>query len=145
MSGFGIKNAAESANPLFPAGEFRFHIEECELKDSAKGGKDGVFKLKVLEGPHINKTKTFYFAASRTSNDEKAVAAVTAGHANISRISLACGINVPEPHLLKGKNFIGTIVHKDGWANLTECKKDTGPSATAQTATESSGEIKNPF
>jgi hypothetical protein len=145
MSGFGIKSAAESANPLFPAGEFRFLIEECELKESPKGGKDGVFKLKVLEGPHINKTKTFNFAASRTSNDEKAVAAVTAGHANISRISLACGINVPEPHLLKGKNFIGTIEHKNGWANLTECKKDTGPSAVSQTATEPTGEIKNPF
>ena len=145
MSGFGITNAAEAANPLFPAGEFRFLIEDCEVRESKKqNGKDGVFKLKVLEGPHINKTKTFYFAVSRTANDEKSVAAVQAGHQNISRISLACGINVPEPHLLKGKNFVGTIVHKDGWANLGECKKDTGPSVQTA-ATEVSGDIKAPW
>ncbi len=141
MSGFGIANAAESANPLFPAGEFRFYIEECEIKDSNKGGKDGVFKLKVLEGQHMNKTKMFYFAVSRDSSDEKAVAAVASGKANIARISLACGINVPEPHLLKGKSFIGTIVHKNGWANLEECKKDTGPTAKKNT----DGQLQNPF
>lgn len=136
---FGISDAAASANPIFPAGEFRFHIEDCEHKDSKNGnGKDAVFKLKVLEGPHINRTKTFYFATSRNTNDEKSVSAVEAGKAGISRISLACGINVPEAHILKGKNFIGTIVHKGGYANLGECKKDTGPSPQSAAAATSS-------
>ena len=143
---FGIKDAAASANPIFPAGEFRFLIEDCEHKDSRNGnGKDGVFKLKVLEGPHMNRTKTFYFATSRNTTDEKSVGAVEAGKAGISRISLACGINVPEAHLLKGKNFIGTILHKGGYANVGDCKKDTGPSPKQEAPSEPAGEIRNPF
>lgn len=144
---FGIKSAAASANPIFPAGEFRFLIEDCEHKDSRNGnGMDGVFKLKVLEGPHMNRTKTFYFATSRNTTDEKSVGAVEAGLAGISRISLACGINVPEAHLLKGKNFIGTILHKGGYANVGECRKDTGPTQQAAAATTNeTGEIRNPL
>ena len=143
--GFGIKDAAASANPIFPAGEFRFLIDDCEHKDSKSGnGMDAVFKLKVLDGPHINRTKTFYFATERTTNDEKSVAAVENGHQGISRISLACGINVPEAHLLKGKIFCGTITHKAGWANLTDAKKDTGPTQQASPAAPA-GEARNPF
>jgi len=138
MAGFGITEASKDANPIFPEGTFRFHIAKCESNESEKG-KEGIFDLKVLDGPHMNKTKRFYFAFERHATDDKSVQAVAAGKAAISRISLACGIEQPDSETLTGKNFIGVIVHKGGWANLGECKKDTG-SVTKPTKTEAASD-----
>ena len=128
MADMGIDDANEHVNKLFPEGKFRFHISRCEIRDAKDNkGQDAVFELQVLDGRHKNEKKQFYFAIVRHATDDKSRKTVEAGKANISKISLACGVQQPDTKTLFGKNFIGEIKHKEGWANLGKCEKDTGP------------------
>lgn len=120
---------------LFPEGTYKFVINDLKMWQSKKW----ILELKVTDGPRIGEETTQWI--SWNSGNETAD---RVGHEQMAYILFACGHESADeedlPSLLVDKQFIGRIVHRNGFQNLVDIKSPTTPASKPKAPARASEE-----